>query len=212
MNSTDISNILVFINRNIQKNRDLLIELDQKTGDGDLGVSMSKGFDSVTRHVATLKENDIGKVLLSISMIFNENAPSTMGTILSLFLTSAGKSLVGKSEASLCDLAQAFRSGTDKITEKTGSKAGEKTILDALLPAVAALEDHSSSTFEDAFRCAARAAKDGSASTINMKAVHGRASYYGEASIGNIDGGSVVGSLLFESILGYIETRQKGEA
>jgi dihydroxyacetone kinase len=88
--------------------------------------------------------------------------------------------------------------------EKAGSKPGEKTILDALCPALSALQANSAT--EDsrkAFEAAAQAAAQGSESTRQMLSKHGRAAYYGEKSIGVLDGGSVVGRLIFEAIYSY---------
>ena len=84
--------------------------------------------------------------------------------------------------------------------EKAGSKPGEKTILDAIVPAAEALRDNADRGERAALEAAARAAAEGSEATANMPAVHGRAAYYGEKSIGLVDGGSVVGRLIFETL------------
>jgi dihydroxyacetone kinase len=87
--------------------------------------------------------------------------------------------------------------------EKAGSKPGEKTILDALCPAVEALQRECGDEPAKAFQIAAQAAAKGSESTRSMLSKHGRAAYYGEKSIGVIDGGSVVGKLIFEALASY---------
>ena len=86
--------------------------------------------------------------------------------------------------------------------EKAGSKPGERTILDSLCPAVNACEKTiaEGGTLEMALKNAARAAADGAEATKQMKPVHGRAAYYGEKSLGHLDGGAVVGQLVFEAL------------
>ena len=100
----------------------------------------------------------------------------------------------------LVELADAMRAGTDSIMNKAGSKPGEKTILDAMVPAVKVLEDHSKDAPKVAFEAAMRAAAAGFEETRAMKAVWGRAAYYGEKSVGLLDGGAAVGKLIFEAI------------
>jgi dihydroxyacetone kinase len=84
--------------------------------------------------------------------------------------------------------------------EKAKSKPGEKTVLDALCPAVEALKKASSGGAAEAFAAAAKAAAEGSESTKGMIPRHGRAAYYGEKGLGLLDGGSVAGKLIFEGI------------
>jgi dihydroxyacetone kinase len=90
--------------------------------------------------------------------------------------------------------------------EKAGSKPGEKTILDALHPAVDALRRECGDGPAKAFRAAALAAAQGSESTRGMLSKHGRAAYYGEKSIGGLDGGSVAGKLIFEALAAYFDS------
>ena len=110
------------------------------------------------------------------------------------------KALKGKEEADLVECADALDAGLNKIMEKANSKPGEKTILDALYPAIEALKANAGGDKVTALKLAAEAAAQGSENTKNMRSVHGRAAYYAEKSIGTLDGGSVVGKLIFEAI------------
>lgn len=203
----DISNLkgaIGCISAAMSDNRDFLIELDQRNGDGDLGISMSDGYNAIFCWLDSAAETDLGKALMKCSAIFNESAPSTLGTITSIFLLAMAKAMKGKTEASLSELIVAMQSGVAMVMEKAKAKPGEKTILDAVCPAVQALADHVSDGDKIAFRHAAEAAARGSESTKDMRSVHGRAAYYGDKSIGIVDGGSVVGKILFESISEYL--------
>jgi dihydroxyacetone kinase-like protein len=187
----------------ITENRDYLVKLDQQNGDGDLGISMSAGFSAISDYLKTERETDLGKLFFKMSGIFNEKAPSSLGTILSFGLMAMAQALKGKEAATLADTAEALQKGVARIIEKAGSKPGEKTVLDALSPAAEALAANSAEDPKKAFSIAAKAAADGSESTKQMMPKHGRAAYYGEKSLGMLDGGSVVGRLIFEAIASY---------
>lgn len=188
------------INKKIAENKEYLILLDQQNGDGDLGLSMCGGFRALCDLLAAEEETDLGRVFMQASKTFNEAAPSSLGTILSIAMMGIAKKLKGKTEFTQEEMTAALQAGVDNIMAKAGSKPGEKTILDALAPAVGRLSECGGEGLEAACRAAAEAAADGSESTKQMKAVHGRAAYYAEKSIGVLDGGSVVGKLIFEGI------------
>jgi dihydroxyacetone kinase-like protein len=203
MDIAGLAGALARVSATMQEHRDYLIELDQQNGDGDLGITMSSGYKAIADYLAAAPEADLGRSLMKCSSIFNETAPSTLGTITSLGLMALAKALKGKTEASVEDLALAFETMLAAIMEKAKSKPGDKTILDSLAPAIAALKAHAAQGCESAFREAAKAAAEGSEATRAMRSVHGRAAYYGDKSIGLIDGGSVVGKLIFESLHAY---------
>lgn len=207
MNSKELKDIIGSISSLIDSNKDYLIELDAQNGDGDLGISMSNGFKALVKFLETNEENDVGKVFMKMSSILNEASPSSLGTIISFFMIGIAKSLKGKTEIQLNDISDAMDNGLKLIMEKANSKLGEKTILDSLNPAIEALKNSSSLDAKEAFKNAFEAASKGSESTKNMKAVHGRASYYGDKSIGMLDGGSVVGKLIFEGIYHYYSNK-----
>ena len=188
------------ISQVMARNRDYLVELDQRNGDGDLGISMEEGYRAMAGYLETCTEADLGRVLMKCSAVFNEAAPSTLGTITSFCLMGMARALKGRTEAALPELAEAMEAGLDLVMAKAGSRPGDKTILDALCPAVAELKAHSGEPAAAAFAQAARAAMAGSEATRGMRSVHGRAAYYGDQSIGVLDGGSAAGALVVQAI------------
>lgn len=202
----DIIEIIGSIKEIISENKDYLIELDAQNGDGDLGLSMDSGFSKTFDEIKDNEETDLGKFLHTISRTFNEEAPSTMGTLLSIYFMGMAKNLRGNSSATIEELALAMDSGLANMMEKGGAKPGEKTILDSLHPAI---EEIKKGTVEKQpadliFSSALEAANDGMLETKNMKSVHGRAAYYGEKSIGIQDGGATVGMYIIKGISNYI--------
>ena len=200
MNARTFAKAAAAISRLMTENRDYLVKLDQQNGDGDLGISMAAGFSAISEYLAFAEEKDLGKLCMKSSGLCNEAAPSSLGTIISIALMGMAKALKGKMEAALGETAAALEAGIAAVMEKAKSKPGEKTILDAVCPAVEALKAAPAEDSAAAWAKAAEAAAAGSENTKTMKSVHGRAAYYGEKSIGILDGGSVVGKLIFEGI------------
>ena len=200
MNYDSLCKVITSISDIMTENKDYLVSLDQQNGDGDLGISMSSGYEAVKNYVIASEERDLVKLLMKCSSVFNEAAPSSLGTITAFGFMGMAKALKGKEEATFAECADALDAGLNKIMEKAKSKPGEKTILDALYPAIEVLKNSDGSDKVAALKSAAEAAAEGSENTKNMKSVHGRAAYYAEKSIGTLDGGSVVGKLIFEAI------------
>ena len=201
MDRSALTQAFAAISRVMDENKDYLIELDQQNGDGDLGISMSDGYRAVAASLAAAEETDLGRLLMKSASVFNEAAPSSLGTITSFGLLGMAKALKGRSDVTLCELTDAMMAGVQEIMNKAKSKPGEKTILDALWPAVEALKAHCGEGPKEAFALAYEAAQAGSEQTRQMRSVHGRAAYYGDKSIGILDGGSVAGALIFKGIL-----------
>lgn len=198
MNNVDLKNIIKCIALNMEENKDYLIKLDQQNGDGDLGISMTSGFKSISNIAQESNETNLGGILMQLAINFNETAPSSLGTIISFGFMGMAKSLKEKTDITILELADALESGVNNIMKKAKSKVGEKTILDSLVPAIEVLKANYNK--ENAFELAYEAAKAGSQNTKKMKSVHGRAAYFAEKSIGILDGGSVVGELIFKGL------------
>lgn len=207
MNINDIRQMAGYISRKMDEHKDYLILLDQKNGDGDLGISMSDGFHAVLRFLEKTAEPDLGKVMHHAGLAFNEAAPSSLGTILAFGFTGMAGTLKGYHDVSPRQLAEALRAGTTKISAKTGSHPGERTILDSLCPAASVLctELEAGSSLSSAMQAAVSAARQGAEKTADMLPVHGRAAYYGEKCLGFPDGGAVVGQYIFEALAEYLQ-------
>lgn len=202
MNTQDILKINNIIEQLMIENKEYLIELDQLFGDGDLGISMCQGFRGLLENF-NQDESDIGKVFIKMGRDFNESAPSSLGTILSFGMIGMAKATKGKENLSSEEVYDAIKAGVDNISSKTGSKEGEKTILDSLIPAVRNTENIKSEGIEKLVDSMAKEADKGAEATKNMVSQHGRAAYHGEKTLGHMDGGAYVGKLLFEALNKY---------
>ncbi|MDN5342688.1 MULTISPECIES: dihydroxyacetone kinase subunit L [Oceanotoga] len=204
MKKEDLKSIINNIHELIKENKKYLIELDQMFGDGDLGISMEQGFEGVKKSLLD-EEKDMGKVFRNMSTALNESAPSSLGTIISFGILGMAKQLKGIEEPNTNQMSEAFEKGLETIMQKARSEKGQKTILDSIIPAIETFKKLSQEnkninqiTYETF-----KAAEKGCESTKEMMAVHGRAAYHKEKTLGVIDGGSVVGKLIFEGICKY---------
>ncbi|MDE7011476.1 MAG: dihydroxyacetone kinase subunit L [Oscillospiraceae bacterium] len=199
MNRTDLDRIFEAIRDKMAQECGYLVELDARNGDGDLGLTMRDCWSAVSDAVHTAQTGDLGMVLMQCAKEANRAAPSTLGTIISFGLMGAARALRGREEVSVEVFADSLSAGIENICAKAGSKAGEKTVLDALIPAVDALKAHAGEGAAAAARAAAEAARAGAEGTRDMKSKHGRAACYGEKSLGIVDGGAIAAAMMFEA-------------
>ncbi len=203
---SDLKGVLSSIKDIMFDKKDYLVELDAQNGDGDLGISMSNGFSKTLEILKDNEEDDLGKFMLLVSKNFNEEAPSTLGTLLSMFFMGMAKELKGKTKANADEFTVAMEKGLNNIMSKGGAEPGEKTIIDSLYPGIEELKKgvKENKPVLELFQSATEKAQEGMLDTKNMKSVHGRAAYYGDKSIGIQDGGATVGMYIFKGITEYI--------
>ena len=203
-----ILDVLIEIAKTMEDEKDYLVELDQQNGDGDLGISMSAGFNAAVNAFKDDSGKDIGLGLLKAAMAFNEKAPSSLGTILSFGLMAMGKTFKGKQELTREELVLGFSKFNEEIMDKGGAKPGEKTIVDTFIPVEKFVRENLGKIPDnELIKESEKIAKEGSDSTRNMKSVHGRAAYYAEKSIGVLDGGSYAGYLVFKALNNYLKDK-----
>ena len=188
----ELTQILDVIVEVMEGAKDELIELDGAMGDGDLGLTMVKGFTAVAKEIRSLDETDMGKIMMKLGMKMNSTVPSTMGTLVSTCFLKAAPAAKGKTELTLVDMVAMGKAAVAGVMDRGKSKPGDKTMLDALHPAVEALSKaaEAGDSLADAWQKAYEAARDGVEQTKSMQSVHGRAAYYQEKSIGRQDPGA----------------------
>jgi dihydroxyacetone kinase-like protein len=201
LSKDDIIKILQNLKKLFNDNRDYLVELDARMGDGDLGLTMSKAFTAVYDELRDTAETDIGKVLMKAGMLMAKAAPSTMGTLMGTGFMRGGKAVSGKDEISTADLAEFFQAFVTGIMERGKAKPGEKTIIDSLKPAADTLKELKGEDVVKALQEALRSSENGLESTKNMVAQHGRIAYYKEQSKGQIDPGATAGVILIKGFM-----------
>ena len=201
LGKNDILKILENLKQLFNDNRDFLVELDGRMGDGDLGLTMSKAFTVACNELMDTDEADPGKILMKAGMLMAKAAPSTMGTLMGTGFMRGGKAIAGKSEIAAADLADFFQAFVTGIMERGKAKPGEKTIIDSLKPAADTLSRASGEDTAKAVQEALKAAEKGLEATKDMVAQHGRIAYYKEKSKGLEDPGATAGVILIKGFI-----------
>jgi dihydroxyacetone kinase-like protein len=191
------------------RHHDELTQLDSVAGDGDLGVTVELAGKSMVDYLANPGEDDIGKILMKCGMQINKASPSTFGTLLASAFMEAGKAVLGHKEIQFKDLLPLGRSAVEGVKKRGKAEVGDKTILDALVPAVEAFGEGLAKEKDSNIILAdvVKAAKAGAEATIQMKAKYSRASYRQDGAIGLQDAGATAIYYLMESFVQSLTTR-----
>jgi dihydroxyacetone kinase-like protein len=202
VNSAQLIEILKKIANDIQANREFLTELDSAIGDADHGINMSKGFKAVVEKISSMADKDCGTILKNVGMTLVSTVGGASGPLYGTAFMRAGQAIGNKNELTSDDLAIIMDAALQGIKVRGKAEKGEKTIIDALEPAVDVIK--SSTVSLETFQNALKAAKDGVEYTKSIIAKKGRASYLGERSIGHQDPGAtscyIMLSAVYEAI------------
>jgi dihydroxyacetone kinase-like protein len=184
----------------ISNNKEYLTELDSAIGDADHGINMDRGFQTIAKNLKSLEDKDIGSVLKSSGMFLVSSVGGAGGPLYGTAFMQAGSVLAGKFEIDSQDILQALEAALKGIIGRGKASKGDKTMIDAIDPAIEAMKKALSNGSEvvEALEEAASAAEQGMKETIPMLAIKGRASYLGERSIGHQDPGATSSCLLIK--------------
>ena len=183
------------------KTASILIELDAAIGDADHGANMDRGFQAVLKKLTEVADKDIGAIFKAVGMALVSTVGGAGGPLYGTFFLQAGASTAGKTELGLSDWTAALEAAVNGVILRGKGLPGDKTMLDALLPAVESLKKSAGSGegFAPALQASAEAARQGMLATIPLVARKGRASYLGERSAGHQDPGATSSYLLLKA-------------
>ena len=185
----------------IAENKEYLTELDSAIGDADHGANMHRGFKAVLEKLPDNEDKDIGKILMGVGMALLSKVGGAGGPLYSTVFIQMGKSIDGKTEFELADWTDALEAATQGVVRLGKASPGDKTMVDALTPAVEALKQavEEGLTLGEGLEKSAKAAEEGMIATIPLVARKGRASYLGERSAGHQDPGATSTFLLLDT-------------
>ncbi|MFI8370264.1 dihydroxyacetone kinase subunit DhaL [Streptomyces sp. NPDC085466] len=181
-----------------------LTELDAAIGDADHGANLRRGFAAVADTLAKEPPATPGGVLVAAGRQLISTVGGASGPLYGTLLRRAGKALGDGDAVTRAELADALSAGVAAVGQLGGAVPGDKTMLDALVPAVAALPE--------SFEAARAAAGEGALATVPLRARKGRASYLGERSVGHQDPGATSSALLFAALAEAAEEEAEGAA
>lgn len=187
----------------IIENEQYFCELDSAAGDGDFGMSLAKGFREVQKREDSISTDSMQTYLRECGMIITEFCGGASGPIWGTAFRSAAMATKDKAELSVSDAADVLLAAIAGIQKRGGAKRGDKTLLDALIPAADTVQECAGQglSMREAFVKAGISAKEGAEETKNYSATKGRASYVGDRSVSYPDAGAVAISVIIEELI-----------
>ena len=179
------------------EHRQELVVLDTAIGDGDHGTNMNRGMTKALEKLEGAEQADSGAVLKVVAMALVSSVGGAAGPLYGTLFLQLGTALTGAQEVDLSTYAAAWRKALEGVQARGKAEPGDKTMVDALIPAVEALE--SASDLNGGLCAAAQAAEEGMKATTPLIARKGRASYLGERSKDHQDPGATSTYYLFKS-------------
>lgn len=188
-------------------NKDYLTELDAAIGDADHGINMNRGFQKVKEKLPSLTNQDIGTVLKNVSLLLISHVGGASGPLYGTFFLKASTITNQKQELTKQELGDLLRTGLEGIRQRGKANLEDKTIIDALMPAVEAYQQETD--LKESIKKAVEAAEEGMKKTIPLKAKKGRASYLGDRSMGHQDPGATSCFLMLKALATTLESKEE---
>jgi phosphoenolpyruvate---glycerone phosphotransferase subunit DhaL len=183
----------------VAENRVYLTKLDGAIGDGDHGTNMDRGMKKALERLEATDGDDIGASLKAVGMALVSSVGGAAGPLYGTLFMQMGQAAAGKSELDVAGFTEALDAGVQGVIKRGKAERGDKTMLDALGPALDALKGESGDDVAGALQRAADAAREGMEATVPLVARKGRASYLGERSAGHQDPGATSSHLLLKT-------------
>jgi dihydroxyacetone kinase-like protein len=204
------TDILHWLERSVQvlhENSNLLTQLDSAIGDADHGVNMDRGFQAVATKLPGMGNADISTILKTVGSTLVSTVGGASGPLYGTAFLRAGATTAGKETLATPDVIAMFEAALAGIIARGKAQTGEKTMLDALTPAIKAAQqaEAEQAALPQVVQRMADAAQTGMESTIPMLATKGRASYLGERSIGHQDPGATSCWLIVQALATTLE-------
>src|SRR3954464_10687663 len=203
VNATTVAVWMSEIAETVSAKRDYLTQLDAAIGDGDHGTNMDRGFSAVQKALAE-QDTDVppGRLLITVGKTLVSSVGGASGPLWGSAFRRAGRTLGDADEWDAAQLLAALEAARDGVVELGAAAPGDKTMVDALTPAVDAMraELAGGASLTAAVAVSAQAAEDGARATVPLQARKGRASYLGERSVGHQDPGAASAALILRAL------------
>ena len=195
-----MKDLLLAISKRVIGERDRLNAADREIGDGDHGAAMARGFSAVITILEKDTYSDMTELFIAAGNAMIASVGGAAGIIFGTFFRSGGKALNGKKILDAAGLADFLAGAYQAVQDRGKAKLGDKTMLDALHPAVEAAKNNLPLRFPEFAHTVAQAAQDGLSHTGDLVAATGRAKDFGRSAVGCLDPGSITLYLIISSI------------
>jgi len=212
LSQSDVEHAVLTMARVSFENEKYFGDLDGEMGDADFGHSLASGFRAIQAEFDKMDHSDIGTLLLKCGMVFAANVGGCSGPIWGTAFMRAGMTAKGKTTLTLADVVAMGRNAVQGMMARGSASQGDKTLLDAVIPAIDKVEELARTNPEDilgAFTAASIAANAAIEGTRSWVAKRGRASYAGDRTIGTLDPGIVAVATMASAIVKELEAQDK---
>ncbi|MBL9143201.1 MAG: dihydroxyacetone kinase subunit L [Verrucomicrobiaceae bacterium] len=199
----EVKEMLILVADRIIENEPMLSEADRNLGDGDHGLGMKRGMEAVKEKLAGGVDS-VEKAFANTGMAMMSSMGGASGAIFGTLWRNGGKALAGREAFDGQGLADLIKAGLEGVMARGGAKPGDKTMIDALHPAMLKAQEVAALPLNDAITAVAQAASDGRDASKAMIATMGRAKTLGEGSIGFPDAGACSVAVIFDAMRDYI--------
>lgn len=199
----EVKEMLILVADRIIENEPMLSEADRNLGDGDHGLGMKRGMEAVKEKLAGGVDS-VEKAFANTGMAMMSSMGGASGAIFGTLWRNGGKALAGREAFDGQGLADLIKAGLEGVMARGGAKPGDKTMIDALHPAMLKAQEVATLPLNDAITAVAQAASDGRDASKAMIATMGRAKTLGEGSIGFPDAGACSVAVIFDAMRDYI--------
>jgi dihydroxyacetone kinase-like protein len=196
--------MFLYVAQRMVESKDELTQADKAIGDGDHGVGMARGFEAVQKKLQDQDFGDLAALLKAIGMALLTSVGGAAGAMFGTLFRGAAKSLAGQQVFDAQALALMLRDGLQAVQERGKAQVGDKTMVDALAPAVERAQAHLGDELGVSLAGVVDAARAGMESTKNMVAAVGKAKPLGERSLGHADPGAVSTYLILRYMLDHL--------
>ena len=202
----DLAGLFEAVGRVMTEQAETLGEMDARMGDGDLGLTMKKGFTALPEVLSGLDEPDLGKRLAKAGMKMTSIVPSTMGTLMASGIMAGGKAVAGREALDGAGFAAYLQGFAEGIVKRGKCAPGDRTVLDAVRPAADAAKAaaEAGAGLEAVAQAALRGAREGVEATKAMRPKFGKAAVFADKALGTPDQGACAGMFMVQGYRDFI--------
>ncbi len=204
LTASDVRDMMLVVADRIIAAEPILTDADRALGDGDHGLGMARGMTAVKEALAEKEFPSPGKVFIAVGAAMMSSMGGASGALFGMLFRAGGKALGDGQSFTSVELATLLRNGVDQVMAKGGAKPGDKTMVDALVPATEKAEELTDVPLNEAIRQVANAAADGRDASEQMIATMGRAKTLGDNSLGKPDAGAVSVAIIAAAMADYV--------
>jgi len=206
LNLTQVVSLLEYVSQKMVESEELLTHADQAIGDGDHGIGMARGFEAVSKELKSSTFSSYEDLFRNVGMTLLSNIGGAAGAIFGSLFIGIGKGFAGAESFTSQAWADALTSGLNSVIKRGGAKVGDKTMIDALVPAVKTATANVSEPLSVLTELSYQSAKEGMEKTKDYIATTGKAKTLGDRSLGFPDPGAISMFLIIKFMNEYVKS------